>query len=307
MSTSAAPNARFLAQNLFSVSDRVILITGGGSGLGSYAAIGLALNGAKVYIAGRRKEKLEEVVKDFKTRAEQDEEVKKQGGGQGQIIPIPGDVSTKEGIAQLVKDYSKVESHLDVLINGAGILGPKLQLTGDDKNDTSKVHSALWEEEWDVWSNTLNTNTISPWFTTVAFIPLLDKATKPSLTDSGAHVINITSISAHHIDRSTPNTHSYQVSKTAEERLTRILSGRLTPYGVRCSSIAPGIFPSEMTQFAQASDGDKGKQIAPAVGRSGTPEDFVGTVLYMSSRAGAYLNGACLIVDGGRVLARSAA
>lgn len=131
MASSTFSTASLLTSNLFSVAGRRILITGGGSGLGSYAAIGLALNGAKVYIVGRRKEKLEGVKKDFEARAASE-------GSQntGEIVILPGDVSVKEGIAKLVEDYSKLETHLDVLINGAGVLGNKLNITGAEKNDS---------------------------------------------------------------------------------------------------------------------------------------------------------------------------
>lgn len=81
----------------------------------------------------------------------------------------------------------------------------------------------------------------------------------------------------------------------------------MTPYSIRATALAPGIFPSEMTQFEGAATGEKGREICPPLGRSGTPEDFVGTILYLSSRAGAYVNGVSLVVDGGRILSRSAA
>lgn len=86
MVASAISTASLLTQNLFSVSSRTILVTGGGSGLGSYAAIGLALNGATVYIVGRRKEKLDEVRQNFLDRAEKDEEFQRQGGIKGSIV-----------------------------------------------------------------------------------------------------------------------------------------------------------------------------------------------------------------------------
>lgn len=172
----------------------------------------------------------------------------------------------------------------------------------------SAVQPALFDEEWDNWSSVLNTNTISPYFTTLAFVPLLSKSSPATLRDQGPVVLNVTSIAALHISRATANSHVYQVSKDAEEKLSKILAGRLLPYRIRVNSIAPGIYPSEMTeQPTPESFMEKAKTMVPGLQRSGTPDDFVGLILFLSSRAGAYLNGSQIVTDGGRLLVSSAA
>lgn len=172
----------------------------------------------------------------------------------------------------------------------------------------SKVQPALWQEEWSNWSNVLNTNTISPYFATLAFVPLLSKAKPPSLRDQGPVVINVTSIAALCNRRDMNASHSYPASKGAAEHVTKMLAGRLIPYKIRVNSIAPGIFPSEMTGETTAeSFMERAKKMVPAIQRSGTPEDFVGVVLFLVSKAGAYLDGATIIADGARTLTSSAA
>lgn len=135
-SNSTAPTTatvNFSIATLFSVVGKRVLITGAGSGLGSYAALGLALNGAKVYIVGRRLDRLQGVADDFARR--KGEQGAPQESSQGAIIPLPGDIGSKEGLVKLVDDYSKHESALDALVNGAGVLGDKLNLESSDKDD----------------------------------------------------------------------------------------------------------------------------------------------------------------------------
>lgn len=130
---STTSTAALAISSLFGVADKRILITGAGSGLGSYAAIGLAINGAKVYAVGRRLERLEGVVANFEKR--KSEQGAPAEARQGVIVPLQGDVSTKEGLSKLVDDYGKHESHLDALLNGAGIIGDKLPVNAEEKDD----------------------------------------------------------------------------------------------------------------------------------------------------------------------------
>lgn len=181
-------------------------------------------------------------------------------------------------------------------------------LTSRNHLAVSKVAPALWEEEWSNWTSIFNTNSIAPWFTTLAFVPLLSKAKPASLHDQGPVVINVTSIAALYSRRDSVETHAYPASKSAAEHVTNILAGRLLPYKIRVNSVAPGIFPSEMTGHPTPEAYlEKAKTAVPGLQRSGTPEDVVGVMLYALSRAGAYLNGAQIVTDGGRVLTSSSA
>lgn len=166
----------------------------------------------------------------------------------------------------------------------------------------------LWKEEWSSWTDVLQTNTVSPYFVTLAFVPLLAASRPPSLQYEGPVVLNITSIAAYHISRSTSNSHVYQVSKDAEEKVTQILAGRLIPYHIRVNAVAPGIFPSEMTgEPTPESFGEKARTMVPGLERSGTPEDMVGLIGFLVGRGGAYLNGSQLVIDGGRLLSQRGA
>ncbi|CAO1616085.1 unnamed protein product [Parajaminaea phylloscopi] len=306
---SSAPTTStgsFSISSLFGVTGKRVLITGAGSGLGSYAAVGLALNGAKVFIVGRRLDRLQSVAADFEQR--KSEQSAPQEAAQGAIVPLQGDISSKEGLLKLVQDYSKHESYLDALVNGAGVLGDLLPIKPEEKDDASKVQPALWSEEWDNWSSVLNTNTIAPYFTTLAFVPLLSAAKPRSMVYEGPVVVNITSTSAFASRRDSDESHAYATSKGAAEHVTKILAGRLIPYKIRVNSIAPGIFPSEMTGKATPEAYlEKAIKGVPALQRSGTPEDFVGVILYTLSRAGAYLTGATIVADGARAQTTSSA
>lgn len=117
------------------VDQKVVLITGGGSGIGAYTAIGLALNGCRVYVVGRRQAKLEKVRDEYAKRVSDLSSEEAKGAGKGNIVPLTADVSSKGGIEQLVVDFmQKGEDRLDVLINGAGVL-TKVGLGPEDKND----------------------------------------------------------------------------------------------------------------------------------------------------------------------------
>ena len=136
--------------SLFGIKGRKAIITGGGSGLGAFTAIAYALQGAHVYIIGRRKEKLDEVIQDFEARKA---EITKgnnyntdvENAKEGKIIAIQGDISSREGIEKVRDTYGQYENHLDVLFNGAGIFRdtdnkPK-------KEDGQAMAKAQWERE----------------------------------------------------------------------------------------------------------------------------------------------------------------
>lgn len=312
---SATPTAALSLSSLFGVEGRVILVTGGGSGLGSYAAVTLALHGARVYIVGRRKEKLDGVVADFDARQK---EAEGNGGathfssglGKGKVVALPGDVSTKESIEAVRVSFEKHESHLDLLLNAAGIM-KAMKATSVDKDDGLAQVKALWEEPWESFQDTHNVNVTAVFYVSIAFSPLLARAERASTTEQGPQIINVTSIAGLHLARQA-SIH-YQTSKDAAEKLSKLLAGRLQPLGIRVNAIAPGIYPSEMTQAASAADFDQESHPMRAavqrnpIKRSGMPEDFAGLIVFMASRAGAYFDGASLTTDGGRLLNISAA
>lgn len=301
--------------SLFGIKSRKAIITGGGSGLGAFTAIAYALQGAHVYIIGRRKEKLDEVIQDFEARRTEtingnNNNTDVENAKEGKIIAIQGDISSREGIEKVRDTYGQYENHLDVLFNGAGIFRdtdnkPK-------KEDGQAMAKAQWEQEWSNFTDSFNVNVTSVYFFTLAMVPFLEKAQKPSITEPGASVIIVASIAG--LYNSRVQSVSYQTSKDAAIKLNGLLASRLQSIFIRSNVICPGIFPSEMTNAASPRDYHNPKHAmhdaivnVNPIKRSGTFEDWAGLVITLASRAGAYYNGATFTIDGGRVLNLSAA
>ena len=271
----------------------VALVTGGGSGIGLMATQALAVNGAKVYITGRTGEKLDRVTELYGKNIP------------GQIIPITSDMTSKDSIQELVKEIESKETALHILINNAGISSSTANTEADDPK---KLQQELFQHSsstFDEWEQVFRTNVTQLFFTTTAFLPLLQKGTD---LDHGwsSTVINISSISG--IVKTAQHHFAYNTSKDAAVHLSKMLAHEVTSSGlkIRINNIAPGVFPSEMT--AQSSDEkqksalpkEKYEQKVPA-GRPGKEEDMAGAILFAA--ANQYLNGQTVVVDGGYVLA----
>lgn len=156
----------FSAQSLFNVDGFVAVVTGGGTGIGLMATQALAANGAKVYITGRRTEALEKAAKEHQPAS-----------GGGQIIPIgPCDVTKKDDLERLVEAVAKREKSIQLLLCNAGVAGPKAE---PENTDAEALRSRLWDnEDVDDWQDNYRTNVTAVYFTTVAFLPLLQAASK---------------------------------------------------------------------------------------------------------------------------------
>ncbi|CAO2651119.1 Nn.00g094160.m01.CDS01 [Neocucurbitaria sp. VM-36] len=280
-------NAELTLGAVFDVKDKVALVTGGGSGIGLMITQTLAVNGAKVYIVGRTEEKLEKVVevhgKDIA----------------GQIIPIVGDVSTKDGVQKLVKEIESREKCLCVLVNNAGIAPGKTETKADSAEELSKnLFDPTSEKEWlDVYQ----TNVVGPFLMSTAFLPLLQKATDTHKGYSGT-IVNISSISGH--IKISQGHFSYNSSKGATIHLNKLLASEIAKNGikVRVNSIAPGVFPSEMTTNDSRDDNQKSempkehKEHLPSQ-RPGKDQDIAAAILFVVGCQ--YLNGQTITVDGG--------
>lgn len=286
-----AETHHFDARKLFGVQDFVCVVTGGGTGIGLMASQALAANGAKVYITSRRMEALENAAKSHDP------------SGGGQIIPLgPCDVTKKEDLQNIVDELSKKEKHVNLLMCNAGVGGPKAEPTDSDASDLKKT---LWENESvDEWQDTMKTDVTSVYFTTVAFLPLLQAGIEPSgpLARFGPSVITTSSMSG--MMRHAQGHFSYNAAKAATVHLTKLMSAEFQKAGIRVNSIAPGYFPSEMT--AKSSD-DRQKSDLPAekvqdkghvpLMRGGKEEEMGMTVLYLAKNE--YINGQIIAVDGG--------
>ena len=278
---------------LFDVSHVTAIVTGGGTGIGLMITQALVANGAKVYITGRRTEALEKAAKSHDPDHD----------GSGSIIPIgPTDVTKKEDLEALVKDLQTKEKYINLLICNAGIPGPKAEPEHDDASDLKKK---LWDNESvEDWNSTYSTDVTAVYFTTVAFLPLLQAAIEPHgpLPKFGSSVITISSMSGQM--KHAQGHFAYNAAKGATVHLTKLMSSEFQRAWIRVNSIAPGYFPSEMT--AKSSDDNQKSELpaekvqekghVPAM-RGGREEEMGLTALYLAKNE--YVNGQIITVDGG--------
>jgi len=293
----STPDA-FTLKKLYNLNGLVALVTGGGTGIGLMISRGLAANGAKVYITSRRKEVLDEVVAEWDAT---------KGDDMGAMIAQEMDVTQKDSIKAGVTRISQAEGKLHILVNNAGQSGPLSSELNNPSPTAHKEAGPLSEylfnnESFEEWSSLYAINTFSIYFTTVAFLDLLDKGSKDKEGFSSS-VINITSISG--LIKVAQRHFAYNSSKAAGSHITRMLSTEFALKGinVRVNAIAPGVYESEMTHdiiSGQAATDAVGMPVAsiPAK-RPGTAAEMAGTAVYLASPAAAYMNGQELIIDGG--------
>jgi len=278
------------ASKLFSMNGKVAVVTGGGSGIGLMTAQALSANGAKVYIVGRNTEKLETASKEHEP-------------DQGEIIPIGNiDVTKKADLEKVVKQIEEKDKCIHLLVANAGIGGPKAE---PDKEDAGELKDKLWEaESVEEWNETYSTDVTSVYFTTVAFLPLLQAAIKPKGSGEKFSSSVITTSSMSGIMRHAQGHFAYNAAKGATVHLTKLMSAEFMKAGVRVNSVAPGYFPSEMT--TKTSD-DRQKSDLPAEKvadkghvpqmRGGRDEEMSRAMLMLATNT--YVNGQILVVDGG--------
>jgi NAD(P)-dependent dehydrogenase (short-subunit alcohol dehydrogenase family) len=248
--------------DLFSIAGKTAVVTGGSRGIGLMIARGFVEAGAKVYISSRKADVCEQVAAELSTV--------------GECVALPADLSTEAECRRLADAVAEREERLDVLVNNAG---------------------ATWGAPLDqfdeaAWERVLSLNVKGVFHLTKFLVPLLEKA---GSADEPARVINIGSIDGIHVPAL--ETYSYSASKAAVHQLTRHLARRLAP-AVTVNAIAPGPFESKMMAATLDAFGDQIAASAP-LKRIGRPDDMAGTAIFLASRAGAYLTGAVIPVDGG--------
>jgi NAD(P)-dependent dehydrogenase (short-subunit alcohol dehydrogenase family) len=250
--------------DLFDLSGKTAVVTGGTRGIGLMIARGLLQAGARLaYISSRKTEGLAEAERELAQH--------------GQVAAIQADLSTEGECLRLAREVGEREQAVHILVNNAGA-----------------TWGAPFEEfPASAWDKVLDLNLKSPFYLTRAFLPLLEAA---GTHDDPARVINIGSIDGLHVP--TLPTYSYSASKAALHQLTRVLAKELGPRHVTINAVAPGPFESKMMAYTLANFGDAIAQSAP-LRRIGRPDDMAGAAIFLSSRAGAYVTGAVLPVDGG--------
>jgi NAD(P)-dependent dehydrogenase (short-subunit alcohol dehydrogenase family) len=247
---------------LFDVADKSVLVTGGSRGIGLMIAEGFVDAGARVYISSRKASVCDEVAARLSEK--------------GTCVSLPADLSTEDECRRLAAEVTEREPALNVLVNNAGATwGVPI----DEHDDAA-------------WDRVLDLNVKGVFHLTKFLRTALEAA---STTDDPARVINIGSIDGIHVP--TLETYSYSASKAAVHQLTRHLAKRLAPK-ITVNAIAPGPFESKMMAATLDAFGDQIAAGAP-MKRIGRPDDMAGTAIFLASRAGSYLTGAVIPVDGG--------
>jgi NAD(P)-dependent dehydrogenase (short-subunit alcohol dehydrogenase family) len=248
---------------LFDLTGKTAVVTGGTRGIGFMMARGLLEAGARVYISSRKADACAAAAQEL--------------GQYGTVLAIPANLSTEDECRRLAREVSAHEQAVHALVNNAG---------------------ATWgapfaEFPASAWDKVIDLNLKAPFFLTRAFLPLLEAG---GTHDDPARVINVGSIDGLHVP--TLPTYSYSASKAGLHHLTRVLARELGPRQITVNAVAPGPFESKMMAATLRAVGDEIAARAP-LRRIGRPDDMAGVVVYLASRAGAYVTGAVIPVDGG--------
>jgi NAD(P)-dependent dehydrogenase (short-subunit alcohol dehydrogenase family) len=252
---------------LFSVEGKNVLVTGGSRGIGLMIAGGFVAAGAHVWISSRKASACAEAAATLNA------------AGPGTCAALPADLSDPANVPALVEALTGAVDRLDVLVNNAGaVWGAPL----------AEYPDSAFDKLWAI-------NVKAVFRLTVALLPLLRAAATP---EDPARVINVGSIDG--IKVPALPVFAYAPTKAAVHMVTRQLAHELAPEHITVNAVAPGPFPSKMMAFALDNPAVRAEiEKSVPLGRIGTPEDVAGTAIYLASRAGAYLTGAIIPVDGG--------
>ena len=248
-------------EDLFSLAGRTALVTGASSGIGRQMAHALASAGAGVVLVARREDRLAEVVGAIT-------------GGGGRAYALPADLGQRDEVARVAAAAAEPYGNPDILVNAAGI---------NPRQPADKV-------SWDTWDATLHLNLSVPFFLARELVPGMQ-------AKGGGNIINIASLQSF---RAFANGAPYGASKSGIVQLTRSMAEAWSGDGIVANAIAPGFFPTELTEPA-FEDAAKAVHHAgmTAVGRNGELTDLDGATVFLASRAAAYVTGQVLPVDGG--------
>lgn len=247
---------------LFSLTGKVALVTGGSRGIGLMISRGLVQAGAKVYVSARKQAEVDAAVAELSQH--------------GSAVGLPADLSTQAGARALADAIAAREPALHVLVNNAG----------------ANWGAPIADYPESGWDKVMALNVKAVFDLTRFLLPQLTAASKPG---DPARVINVGSIDG--IQVPLLDTFAYSSSKAAVHHLTRVLARKLAPK-ITVNAVAPGPFESKMMAETLRNFGDAIKRSCP-LERIGEPDDMAGIAIYLASKAGAYVTGAIIPVDGG--------
>ena len=252
-------NARF--------SGKTVLVTGASSGIGRATARALGTEGANVALAGRRRERLDEVAAEIPAHG-------------GRALVLVGDVRDEATVTRWASECEAAFGGLDGLVNAAGVIG-------------NGALDATASAEWD---RLMDSN--------VRSLYLMTRAASELLKAKRGSVVNLSSVAA---TRPYAGLAAYCVSKAAVDMITRCAALDLAPFGVRVNAVNPGVVVTELHTVTSAVADyaaflERGRTTHP-IGRVGTAEEVAALILYLLSDEAGWVTGACMPIDGGRALA----
>jgi NAD(P)-dependent dehydrogenase (short-subunit alcohol dehydrogenase family) len=254
--------------DLFDLTGKVAVVTGGTRGIGMMITRGLLQAGASAYVSSRKPEAGEAAAAEL--------------SAYGRVVSVPADLSSEEECLRLAAEVGRAEERVHILVNNAG----------------ANWGAPLEEFPASGWDKVINLNLKAPFFLTRAFLPLLEAA---GTADDPARVINIGSIDGLRVPEL--STYSYASTKAGVHQLTRVLARELGPRHITVNAVAPGPFESKMMAATLAAYGEEIAAASP-LGRIGRPDDMAGVAVFLSGRGGSYVTGAVIPVDGGIWAAR---
>ncbi|MFC2074898.1 SDR family NAD(P)-dependent oxidoreductase [Bdellovibrionota bacterium] len=242
------------------LTEKVAIITGGGTGIGRATAIRFMEEGANVVIAGRRKEPLDEVVQEGRAIS-------------GSISAIRGDVSIDGDCKKIVAAAFDKFKRIDILVNNAGV------------SFRAPTHEMVEGE----WHNVMNTNLTGAWLLSKAAIPHMLKA-------GGGSIVNVSSILG---ERGASEMAAYCASKGGLVLLTKSMATEYGPKNIRCNVVCPGLVETALTAKFRASKYAEESAKKYPLQRFGKPEEVANAILFFASDESRWITGANLDVDGG--------
>jgi NAD(P)-dependent dehydrogenase (short-subunit alcohol dehydrogenase family) len=251
-----------VTKDIFDLSGKVALITGGSRGIGRSIAEAYARRGAKVVITARKQEELDETVA----------EIKKDGK---EITAIASHAGRPDQLEALVDEVIGSHGQIDVLVNNAA---------------TNVAFTPIKNLEVAAWDKTLELNLRGPFI-------LSQLVVNKTMENTGGVIINMCSVASFRAD---PMMAAYNVSKAGLMMLTKVMAKELGSYGIRVNGIAPAVIKTKFSKMLYETD--EIRQMAErqsALGRVGEWDEVAGTAVYLASAAASYVTGTIVTVDGG--------